>query len=612
MKLQFPFVQLPVRFDAQTLTAELAQLDESDWQPHPQGFAGNSALPLISVDGDPKNDGFTGPMRPTPFLDRFPYMRQVLGSLGMVLGRTRLMRLSAQAEVRPHIDQSYYWAERMRVHVPIVTQPAVRFYCADADIHMGAGECWIFDTWREHCVRNSGDATRIHLVADTVGGDGFWDLALGGRPHQTDAAGWTVNVIPPDPNATPELYFESTNTPRVMTPWEMHTHLAFLIGEWKPQPLNAEVQFHASRFMRAWKSLWTRYGDAREGFADYRIALDRFTEEMRRYQGRVTLRNELDFFAQLKALILLPALADRGKVEVSVELRESARAVSAAASPGIDRQFDRPVFIVSPPRSGSTLLFETLARARNVFTIGDESHVLIESIKQLRPVANDYASNRLDESAATPEVIEQLRQSFLDALVDRGGSKPTTIPLRMLEKTPKNSLRVPFLNTIFPEAQFVYLYRDPREVMASMIEAWNSGGFRTYPKLPGWEGLPWSLVLTPGWRELIGKPLHEIVASQWQAVTDILLDDLAALPTDRVHAVRYDALVADPDALVSILCRHLDFEWDQQLGQNLPNSRYTVSAPATDKWRRYQTEIDSLLPRLSKTIERARSVAGIR
>ena len=66
MKLQHPFIQLPVSFDAPALAAEIAAVDEAEWIEHPQGFPGNSALPLISVNGDVLDDGVEGPMRPTP------------------------------------------------------------------------------------------------------------------------------------------------------------------------------------------------------------------------------------------------------------------------------------------------------------------------------------------------------------------------------------------------------------------------------------------------------------------------------------------------------------------------------------------------------------------
>ena len=52
---------------------------------------------------------------------------------------------------------------------------------------------------------------------------------------------------------------------------------------------------------------------------------------------------------------------------------------------GVRNEFDRPIFIVSTPRSGSTLLYETLERAPELFSIGDESHGLIEGVPGLSP-----------------------------------------------------------------------------------------------------------------------------------------------------------------------------------------------------------------------------------
>jgi len=114
----------------------------------------------------------------------------------------------------------------------------------------------------------------------------------------------------------------------------------------------------------------------------------------------------------------------------------------------------------------------------------------------------------------------------------------------------------------------------------------------------------------PGWRELAGKPVAEIVAAQWQATTDLLLDDLAALPADRVTVARYDALLADPQAEISRLCAALGLPWDQALRGTLPPSQHTLSAPAPDKWRRHESEIEAVLPGLADTIARAERFAA--
>jgi hypothetical protein len=169
---------------------------------------------------------------------------------------------------------------------------------------------------------------------------------------------------------------------------------------------------------------------------------------------------------------------------------------------------------------------------------------------------------------------------------------------------------VPFLARVFPEALFIYLYRDPRQVLSSMIEAWTSGRFRTYPQLPGWTGTPWSLLLVPGWRELIGKPLHEIVAAQWNAATRLLIDDLEALPAEQRTVARYDALLADPAAEIRRLCAATGLEWDEETGVSLRLSRYTVSAPDADKWRRHGGEIEAVLPSLAEQVARAERFAA--
>ena len=185
MKISHPFIQLPLFFDAPALAAEIAALGESVWMPHPQGFAGNSMLPLVASEGDPADESFAGQMMPTPHLQACPYLGRVIASLGTVVGRTRLMRLSGHAEVTRHADQGYYWADRVRVHVPITTQPTVRFECEDTHTNMAAGECWIFDTWRQHRVLNDDTRERIHLVVDTVGSEEFWALVQAGGGSQT-------------------------------------------------------------------------------------------------------------------------------------------------------------------------------------------------------------------------------------------------------------------------------------------------------------------------------------------------------------------------------------------------------------------------------------------
>jgi hypothetical protein len=616
MKLQHPFLQLPLSFDAAALEAEVRAIEESVWRPHPQGYPGNDALTLVTTGGDPDSDAVAGPMRPTRHLERCPYLQQVLYSIGATWGRTRLMRLSGQAEVTAHVDVNYYWRERVRVHVPIVTQPTVRFVCGNGETNMRAGECWLFDTWRMHSVYNDHALPRIHLVADTVGGAGFWQLVAGARPHDRANPAWRATPVPPNPESQPSLDYESENMPEVMTPWEVRAHIAFALGEALQHPSAPAVQQRLLLFVREWHGLWSALGARREGWPRYRALLDAARRDLVALgAGGIMLSNTIVFMQALDSWVFNSALADRRSDSDPEIRRRPAPSAAEPSAPAIiaakgDPVFDRPVFIVSPPRSGSTLLFETLARAPRLFTIGDESHQLIEGVPQLGPESRGFESNRLLAEDATPAAAEALRRRFYESLRDREGRRPPPGQrVRMLEKTPKNSLRVPFLARVFPEARFIYLYRDPRQVLSSMIEAWTTGRFRTYPQLPGWTGAAWSLLLVPGWRELIGRPLHEIVAAQWNVATRLLIDDLQALPVERRTIARYDALVADPAAEIRRLCAAIGLDWDEA-GLALRLSRYTVSPPDADKWRRHTAEIEAVLPSLTEQVARAERFAA--
>jgi hypothetical protein len=161
MRLSQPFYQLPVLFDVERLQAEVAALPDEAWGPHPDRVHGNSAARLISAGGT-ESDSVHGQMAPTRWLERTPYLRQVLAGFGVVWSRSRLMRLAAGAGVPEHADINYHWHTRVRLHIPVFTRPEVRFHCDGEAVHMGAGEAWIFDNWRRHHVENRSDAERIH------------------------------------------------------------------------------------------------------------------------------------------------------------------------------------------------------------------------------------------------------------------------------------------------------------------------------------------------------------------------------------------------------------------------------------------------------------------
>lgn len=277
MRLATEFVRLPCRFDVEKLRQEVLAFDRSEWLPHVQGYAGNTAIPLISLNGEMNND-FNGPMKETDKLKRAPYMRQVLASFDEVFGRSRLMGLHGKCSVPEHRDVNYHWYSRVRIHIPVFTNPDVLFHCGDTHVHMAAGETWIFDSWKKHRVDNNSDEFRVHLVIDTAGSTRFWDLvgASEWRCARQLRKPATVEdrFIPFEKDKEPEILTEQYNAPLVMPPGEIDALVADIVYDMRAYHGNhgPSAQYF-ERIMQVfrleWRRLWSLYGQSREGWMHY-------------------------------------------------------------------------------------------------------------------------------------------------------------------------------------------------------------------------------------------------------------------------------------------------------------------------------------------------------
>jgi hypothetical protein len=621
MRLAQPFYRLPLRFDVARLRAEVAALPESAWARHPNEIEGNSSARLISVDGG-ENDDVFGVMRPTAHLRNSPYIRQILAGFGVVWSRSRLMRLAPRAGVPQHADINYHWHYRVRLHIPVVTHPTVRFVCDDQAVHMAAGEAWVFDNWRLHRVEHSTPDERIHLVADTTGTAAFWQFVAGSqRPGVIDQS----RSYEPDRDLMPLT--ETCVPAAVMHPAEIELLLLDFRSELVANGDTPELQsrlaaYHAllDGFCRDWRQLYLLHGDAQSGWPEFERLRDTLRSASKDVsQGLFMRMNRMAAHTVLEARLLraaLQSLRDRRTIAAAAGPASAPLAATATGSalpgPARCRLLQRPTFIVAAPRSGSTLLFETLAASTQVATLGGEAHWLIEEHAGLRPDAPGVDSNRLLARNCTPAIAARITARLLEQARRTDGTPvEADAALGLVEKTPKNALRIPFLDALFPDARFIFLWRDPRENLASIIEAWKSGRWKTYNGMDGFDA-PWSLLLPPGWRALRGKPLEEIAAFQWDSANRYVLDDLAALDPARWTSMSYAELLADAAGVAAQLCHFLDMPLDNALRARvtapLPLSRQTHTPPAPDKWRANATLIERVLPTLEPTWQRLRAL----
>ena len=266
MQLTRPFARLPIRFSAEALVAEMAALPDEAWVAHPDGTPGNDAVLLVTPGGR-LEQGLMGAMAPTPYLEASPYVRQVMTAIGSVWSRSRFMGLAPGATVDPHVDAHYHWRNHWRLHIPVVTNPGVLFTCGGETVHMQPGECWLFDSFRMHDVRNDGDAKRVHLVLDTVGGGRLHELLDRAQAEGGEAG--EAEFVAPDGDAGHRPLLEQRNVPAVMSPWEIRCHVDFLLGHCRPSPALAPVTNRLSRFIDGWAAEWAVSGEDPQRFPAY-------------------------------------------------------------------------------------------------------------------------------------------------------------------------------------------------------------------------------------------------------------------------------------------------------------------------------------------------------
>lgn len=308
MKLKREFYQLPLQFDLERMQREIAQFSDSEWVPHHENFKGNSAIPLISVNGEFNND-FRGIMQPTSALLRCEYLQQVIASFGEVVGRTRLMKLDAGCEVPLHSDINYHWYKRVRVHIPITTTETVIFQCGDKRIHMAAGDCWIFDSWKFHKVENNSNQSRVHLVIDFAGSSRFWDM-IEDIPENGLISGKLLNY---QPEKQVKLRTEKNNYQIIMSPGEIELLVTDLITDVQLCHVSSEstkIQFYRllRNFVSDWRELWLLYGEDQTGWPFFHRLRNEVLKNVSQFDKNIFITNGTSAVKTLAQLIIGPSM----------------------------------------------------------------------------------------------------------------------------------------------------------------------------------------------------------------------------------------------------------------------------------------------------------------
>ena len=133
-----------------------------------------------------------------------------------------------------------------------------------------------------------------------------------------------------------------------------------------------------------------------------------------------------------------------------------------------------PIFVVGCPRSGTTLLGQCLA-AHPVLAAGDESSFISKIAfiySYLYQGENSRRWSPLRDYISETELLRLLRQftdGLLGSFVDRNGQK------RFLDHTPWYVRVIPFISVMYPDAKFIHIIRDGRDVAMSLSASYGLG-----------------------------------------------------------------------------------------------------------------------------------------
>ena len=185
------------------------------------------------------------------------------------------------------------------------------------------------------------------------------------------------------------------------------------------------------------------------------------------------------------------------------------------------------IFVIGPPRSGSTMLQRMLGSHSGIYT-HPEPHIVT-------PLAHLGYFNNVDKApfdhinaaVAVREYVDDLpgqEEDYLDAcrayldvlygrMLKKSGVK------MMLDKTPAYGLVLPFLSAVYPEARYIVLTRHPLAVLSSFANSFFEGDMDA------------------------AVEFNDILGRYVPAMADFLRSDKVAF-----HQIRYEDLVREPEA----------------------------------------------------------------
>ncbi len=275
-----------------------------------------------------------------------------------------------------------------------------------------------------------------------------------------------------------------------------------------------------------------------------------------------------------------------------------------------------PIIVIGAARSGTKFIRDILGASQDLAAVPYDVNFIWRLGNEQSP-HDQLQPNQISES-----LVHTLHQRLA-----RAARLKNNDARRMIEKTVSNTIRVPFVDRVFPNARYIHLLRDGRDVTESSLRQWTAPtdwsyllGKMAYFPLTNLRYATWFVlnrlrgtrdenhiaIWGPRYlgveEDLSRDGVVAVCARQWRVCVEQACHDLDGIPASRVMTVRYEDLVAD-DAVLASLC---DFAGIADADHVMDAYGARVLRDTSGKWRErmdaeaQQTMLEIVTPTLEE------------
>lgn len=208
-----------------------------------------------------------------------------------------------------------------------------------------------------------------------------------------------------------------------------------------------------------------------------------------------------------------------------------------------------PIFIFSLPRSGSTLLQRILMSHKDIASVA-ETFLLLPFVYATKKegqlseychhctyaALEDLINNLPNKENDYRRFLAEFSNKIYESLCPKN-------EIYFLDKTPRYYLIIPEIAKIFPDAKFIFLFRNPVHIYSSLITSWGDRNRFDYP-------LHHTIDLTMG-PELLSKGY--------------------GLLKEKSYAIKYEDFLENPEKYLKEISSYLDLPYDKSVLENFSN-----------------------------------------